>query len=65
MIDASEVDWTALSPQARETLRLIALRLALGRNTYAEIAEETGLSIHAISNRMQELRVEILDQLGI
>jgi hypothetical protein len=56
-INAAEVDWTALSPQARETLRVVGLRLAFGRR-YDEIAEATALSSRTISARMRQLRAE-------
>jgi len=57
------VDWAALSPEGRETLRTFGLRLAFGRST-REIAEETGLTVSQATEQLRSLRKEIKAQLG-
>src|SRR5215217_5617437 len=56
-------DWTKLSVSGRQTLRLIAWRVALGYSV-SEIATELGLPVLRIEHRLAELRCE-LEQQGI
>jgi DNA-directed RNA polymerase specialized sigma24 family protein len=63
LVLAGQVDWTALSPEATETLRTVALRIALGRS-FTEVAEETGLTRDQVATRLRQLREEIRAQLG-
>lgn len=62
-IRADDVDWTALSPEARETLRTFGVRLAFS-HSYDEIAAETGATRNQIHDRLTALRREIREQLG-
>ena len=62
VITADDVDWTALSPEAREALRTVGMRVAVGR-TYEQIAEETGMTPDAVKKSLTELRAEIRAQL--
>jgi hypothetical protein len=70
MLRPSEVDFMALSPRAKETLKKIAVPLSLGLS-YAEVAAHyevmtpTGpkpATVHQVAGRMRQLREEILAQ---
>jgi DNA-binding CsgD family transcriptional regulator len=52
------VDWSILSPRAREILRLIALPISLGYSN-EEVAAKLGRSKRWVNRRLDELRLEL------
>ncbi len=50
-----QVHWDLLGAEDRETLRLIALRVSLGR-TYREVAAELAMTEGEVFRRMRDLR---------
>jgi DNA-directed RNA polymerase specialized sigma24 family protein len=59
---AGRIDWTALTPEARRTLREIALAIWFGAERY-EIAAALGISREEVGRRLTVLRREIRQQL--
>jgi hypothetical protein len=53
-----EVDWGLISEQGLETLRTIALPIALGLS-YKEVAEQRGVTPYFVSKALDQLAEEI------
>jgi DNA-directed RNA polymerase specialized sigma24 family protein len=59
---APRINWTALSPEAQDTIRRIVLPVHFGYS-HPEIAAALGCSAGTVTKRLTELRREIRAQL--
>jgi hypothetical protein len=58
------VDWRALSPSSRSTLRTLGASISDGL-PLTEIAKRSGLPASVVADRIKALKTELASQLGI